>query len=217
MINEEAIIERNLLNRIKKKAGARRGAVADSTKPDMRTKAEKEIDEAIAKSAVKEKRDKSRKKRIKWGIGGLGLAFLAYGFRLLLVPFEGDLSFGVCKLFLELNSRFPHTIRLSEVEVLASSVRIWYVDTDAFGQQRLEPIQCYYKEDQTYGMIIDRITIDRRDVDPLKVNAFNRILPVILQNPPDLSLPDPLPDNLEDLNPQTQKFLKPILDRMPGR
>jgi hypothetical protein len=45
------------------------------------------------------------------------------------------------------------------------------------------------------------------------VAAFNKTIPAILAYPPDLSIPPPLPDSLEDLTIETDKFRRPILGR----
>ena len=217
---DESVTEKNILKRLKKlqkKTGQAIPELANlPPEPvDERTAAVKEIDAIVAKSAVKEKKDKLRKKRIIRGIQITVVSLLGYGIYLLFVPFQGGPAFGVCKIFLELNARFPTMLRLSTVEEFATSVRIWYTEVDSFGEYKLQPIQCYFKPDEVLGLVVDKITIDRRDVDPVKVEDFNRSLPVVLQNLGDLTLPSPLPDSLDGLKIETEKFLKPILDRMP--
>ena len=108
------------------------------------------------------------------------------------------MAFGICKVFLELNVRYPNTLRINTVEEIGTFVRIWYTQTDSFGEYRMEPIQCYYKPDEKLGFILDKVTVRRREVDPEKVNRFNKTIPIILQYPPDLTLPTPLPDSLNN-------------------
>ena len=151
-----------------------------------------------------------RKKQMKQGGGALLALVLGYGIYLGLKPFEGSMAYGICKVFLELNVRYPETLRLSTVEESGSFVRIWYTQVDSFGEYRMEPIQCYFKPDEQYGFILDKITINRQEVDPQKVEAFNRTLPVIFANPPDLILPTELPDSLEGLQIETDMFRVPI-------
>lgn len=173
--------------------------------------ADAEIDAAISRSKVKKNKKIALTRRAKIG-GYCALSvFLAYGIYLLFKPYEGTMAYGLCKVFIELNTQFPDTIRLSTVEEVGLSVRIWYTQIDSFGAYRLEPMQCFFKEDETYGFILDKVTIKRREIDPAIIQSFNRSLPVILANPPDLTLPSPLPDSLESLQLDFSKFRKPIL------
>lgn len=184
---------------------------------DGRSAAEKEIDDAIADNAAKLAKKKTRKRKI---IKGSLLTFsllVAYIIYWGLKPMQGTMAFGICKTFIEMNVRFPSTLRLSTVEQFATSVRIWYVQVDAFGEYRLEPIQCYFKPDKSLPFVVEKITSNRREIDPQLVTNFNRILPMIFANPPDLALPWGLPDSLGALKFDVDKYRKPILDRMPGR
>ncbi len=172
---------------------------------------DKEIEAAVSQSSVQGEKKKLRKKQIKrGGIGTLALLFI-YWVYTLFIPYEGTMAFGICKVFLELNVRYPNTLRISTVEETGTSVRIWYTQTDSFGEYRMEPIQCYFKPDEKYGFILEKITIRRREVDPQRIENFNRILPVIFKYPPDLMLPTPLPDSLDGLQIETDKFRTPIL------
>ena len=217
-MSDESVTEKNILKRLKnrqRKMGAKPEDAADAP-IDARGRAEIEISAAIEKSAVKTQRDATRKTRLKqFGGGGLAL-LLAYGIYLLFIPYKGDLTFGVCKEYLELNTRYPTTLRLSSVEQFETSVRIWYSVTDGFGDYRLEPIQCYFRPDKKTGLAIDHITVDRREEDPDKIAAFNRILIAVLKNPPDLTLPAPLPDSLEGLKLDASNFFRPLYLRRLG-
>ncbi len=171
---------------------------------------DKEIEAAVSQSSVQGEKKKLRKKQIKrGGIGTLALLFI-YWVYTLFIPYEGTMAFGICKVFLELNVRYPNTLRIGTVEETGTSVRIWYTQTDSFGEYRMEPIQCYFKPDEKYGFILEKITIRRREVDPQRIENFNRILPVIFKYPPDLTLPTPLPDSLDGLQIETDKFRTPI-------
>lgn len=135
---------------------------------------------------------------------GLVLVFLAYDY--LFAPRKGGMPYAICKMYLELNVRFPQDLRLSTVKNYGKYVRIWYTQLDAFGEYRMENIECYYRRDKETGLSVEKILIDRREVDTEKVALFNKILPVIKQNPPDLTLPTRLPDSLENLQMNTNEF-----------
>ena len=184
---------------------------AKSGGEEVKNSAEEEIDSAIEKSKVKAEKSKLMKLRLKVGGAIGGVVVVGALIFMLFLPAQGTMAFGLCKIFIELNSQYPQTIRLSTVEEVGLSVRIWFTQVDSFGEYRLEPMQCYFKQDDKLGFILDKVTINRREIDPEIIARFNTSIPVILQNPPDLSLPNALPDSLDSLQFQFEKFRKPIL------
>lgn len=193
--------EKNILKRMKAKAA----------KADLRSQAEKDVDEALAKSALAAKRKEERKFQMKLAAAAGVFLVLAYGVWLVFFSVtKGTKGYGLCKTFLELNVQYPSLLRISTVEIFDTSARIWFTQFDSFGDYRMEPIQCYFKIAEDGTVSVDRILISRREVDPKKVQKFNVLVPMLLANPPDLTLPDPLPDSLEDVQIQTDQFRKPL-------
>ncbi|MEZ5815329.1 MAG: hypothetical protein R3E13_11525 [Alphaproteobacteria bacterium] len=189
---------------LKAKAKAKAASKKTEIAPD-------EVEIALANSKMAATQKLKRKKLFTRGgaLAGLALfSWFAYG---LFVPYKAGLTFGVCKVFLELHVQFPKDLRISTVDDFGDYVRIWYTQLDAFGEYRMESIQCNFRPDEVMGSAVERITINRREVDPERVELFNKILPVILQNPPDLTIPYPLPDSLKNLQIETDLFRKPIL------
>ncbi len=183
-------------------------AINDEAEAQQKEKlsVDEEINEAVQNSKLAEKKKKARKKQFK--LGGAGLAVLLVGYVIYwgMQPFSGTMLYGICKVFLELDMQYPHTLRVSTVEEMGASVRIWYTQTDGYGEYRMEPIRCYFKKDEKLGLILDKVTIRRRPIDQEIVNDFNRSIPSILENPPDLTLPARLPDSLNGLQFETDKF-----------
>lgn len=180
-------------------------------KKAVKTQVEEQIDAAIAQSSVQERKRAQRKFRFYLAMGvGVVLVF-SYGVHWLMKPYQGGLAFGICKVFLEGMTRYPDHLRLSTVEEFETSVRIWYTQVDSFGEYRMEPIQCYYKNDPERGTLVDKVTINRREVDPKLVDNFNQALPSVSAFPINTDIPAPLPDSLQDLQIDTQRFRKPIL------
>ena len=178
--------------------------------PDVEKTTDEEIKNAVGKSKFKEKQKKTRKSHIKIisvlaGIGLIGL-LISLG----LMPHKGSKAFGTCKVFLELNVQYPDTLRLSGVKESANWVRIWYVQTDSFGEYKMERMQCFFKEHPEYGFELEKVTVRRREIEQSKIDSFNRSLPVVFQNLPDLTLPSPLPTNLRSLQFETNMFRKRI-------
>lgn len=159
-------------------------------------------------AAQKKLKRKKLIKRSAWGGGALFFAYAIYW--LFFIPFKGGMTYGICKTFLELNLPFPSTMGIARVEDFGMSVRIWYTHIDAFGEYRMEPIQCFFRQDPERGPVIDKITIRRREIEKSIVETFNSVLPAIAANPPDLTIPAPPPDNLRDLHFETDQFRKKL-------
>ncbi len=172
-------VERKKLKEQKKQAEA-----------EAKKKLEDELGTALKKGRLADKKKVKTKKRIKIG-GTLVAAFLCYllyGF--LFGVHQAGATYGICKVYLETQVRFPLYLNYIGLADDGDNVRIWYTRTDAFGGQRLEIIRCYYKYDEATGSsIVDKITIDRREEPDDKVARFNVVLPVVLENLPDLSRP----------------------------
>lgn len=193
--------EKNILKRMKAKAA----------KADLRSQAEKDVDDALAKSALVLKNKEERKFQMKIAAGVGVFLVLSYGvWWLFFSNYYGTRGFGICRTFLELNVQYPSLLRISTVELFDASVRIWYTQYDSYGDYRLEPIQCYFKIADDGAVSVERILMSRREVDPKKVEKFNVLVPMLLANPPDLTLPDPIPDSLADIQIQTDMFRKPV-------
>jgi len=170
-----------------------------------------EIEAALANSKLAEAQKAKRKRMFKGGSALIGLALLGWLVNYMFAPYKAGVTYGICKTFLELNLQFPQDLRVSTVDDFGDYVRIWYTQVDAFGEYRMENIQCHFRADEVTGAAVEKITINRREVDPARVEKFNVILPVILENPPDLTIPYPLPDSLDNLQIDTNMFRKPIL------
>ncbi len=194
-----------------------RRALKDKKKKEKAEKQAKqldEIDEAMISGKLGVERKTRRKRQFKYaGFTAFGL-FLVWGMNYLLKPFEAGVTYGICKTFLETNVQFPQYLRLSSIEEFDNSIRIWYTQLDAFGEYRLENIQCYFAYSEERGSYVDKITVDRREVDPEKVEKFNAVLPVVLASPMDLTRPQRLPDSLRDLQIDTDAYRFQV--KIPG-
>lgn len=156
-----------------------------------------------------------RKKKLKRGvqivaliIGGY-LLYTAYGF--LFGTYKAGITYGICKVYLENHVRFPTHLKITGLDDFGSNVRLWFTRVDPFGVHRMENIRCYYTYDEARGSsIVEKVLIERREEPQNKVDAFNDILPVVLQNLPDLSWPYPDSDKTLD-NIQVESAGQPLL------
>lgn len=191
---------------------AARKALKAKAKKEAKTKSQDEIDFALKQGRFAKEQKAKRKKQMKIGGALIGALLLGFLVKSLFTPYKGGVTYGICKVFLETQVQFPKHLRHTGMKDFGDSVRIWYTRIDAFGEDRMETMRCYYKYDEELGSsIVDKVTIDRREVDPRKVESFNRSLPVVLKNLPDLTYPKPLEgNNLRDLQIDTDSMRKPI-------
>lgn len=141
-----------------------------------------------------------------WNRGLVGLAGGA-GVILLIVifsifsggPRQGSILYGICDAFLEQNIAYPETIRRASVEQYPKATRIHFTSIDAFGQYKMEMIECSFAQDNAGNLRVDKVFFNRREMDAGKVKKFNISIPAIIAAEPDLSLPEPMPDILKDI------------------
>lgn len=177
------------------------------------TKEVDELDIAIRQGKIAEQKKQQNKKRmIIGGVAG-GLLLLGYGIFLLFAPYKGGTAYGVCRVFLELNVEYPDLLHIMATETLGSSERIWYMQTDSFGQSRMETVQCYFDNDKPGTFLLRKIKINRQEVPQEVVDRFNVSVPVVLKNLPDLTIPGPLPNNLRGLQFDTDMYRKQIFNK----
>lgn len=169
------------------------------------------MDSAVRASVVQ--RRKTRARKILYKRGGVigGLLLLAYGIYFLFIPYKGTMAFGICKVFLERYVTYPSMLEYNSIETFDKSTRIWFFQTDSFGDTRMEGIRCYYRPDPVMGSALERVTISRRPIDQDVVDRFNKTIPAILANPPDLTIPWPKGETLEGLHYEVNTYMKPIL------
>ena len=202
--DDEPLLSAEMMDRDERKALKKKEKEEEEAKKVKKTP--EEIEAALARSKFAEAKKKKKKKLFKYGLiaGALCVvSFLGYGF---FRPYTAGQTYGICRTFLELNVQFPQEVRVSLIYDLGMTMRILYTQLDAFGQYRMETIECIFRPDDVTGAALERVSVDRREVDQKKVEAFNKTIPIILANPPDLTIPAPLPDSLEGLQFQTDNF-----------
>lgn len=180
-------------------------------KKELKKELKMELMEALPDSKLAKRKKIKRKKQLKWVIYLCVFALLSYGVYLLFKPYKSGMAFGICKVFIELQSTYPSTIYFSYVDHLGSSVRVWYTRVDPYGQYRLEVVRCYFRPPTGNSPYeLDRVTFGKRELDPDIIEKFNVSIPTIVANPPDLTYPTPLPDSLNGLHFDFDKYRKPI-------
>jgi hypothetical protein len=125
------------------------------------------------------------------------------------MPRKGNILYGICGEFLNLQIPYPHTINKTQVEFYGGrAVRIYYTHIDPFGEYRLENIECAFKQDPEKGLVVETIYFDevndvtkktrvpgkgkRYEVTRENLDNFNETLSpwAIANSEPDLTIPD---------------------------
>lgn len=174
---------------------------------------EEDLGGSLAEKMRERKALEKKKRRKRIIIGGILLLF-AYAVYWLFKPIPTSLPYGICKTFLELNVPYPYTLRVSEYYALRDgSLKLWYTHIDAFGEYRLDSFQCVFGTDPTTGAsIMAQARVNKLDLSPDKIKSFNNAIPYLVSNPPNFPFPARLPDSLQDLQIETDKYRKPIFD-----
>lgn len=112
---------------------------------------------------------------------------------------EGSWRYGVCKTFLERHVRFPETLDVMAPFEREASAKIYYTQTNPYGQQQMQLIECHYKPSATGSPELNKVTIDRTPISKDKIDSFNKTIPVVLTTDMDLEYPPKMQNSLEKL------------------
>lgn len=144
---------------------------------------------------------KKKSKKNLWRKIGLGfLAFIVFIVWFGMQPLTGPVQVGICRTFIEMNLRYPHTLKLTKTDQYQDSLRLYYTYTGPFGEHRSSLTECRFAADPATGQpMITKIKTDRVDIDPEKVRLFNQTIPSIVQHEPNRIIPPPYTSDLNDL------------------
>ncbi len=140
---------------------------------------------------LKTQKKKQKKKLIIRGSILSVVLLISYGFYWLMKPFMAYADYGICKSFIELTVSYPETIEVNELSyTLDGSMRLWYTQTDAFGEFRMESFVCSFEYDEA-GQVskVTNIKMGKINMSADKVEHLNSALPYFHANP--LILPWP--------------------------
>lgn len=129
------------------------------------------------------------------------------GFLMLLVLFivyscqppRGSIMYGICSAFLEHVVEYPPSVQQLYVEQFPRAVRIYFNQTDAFGQFTQDMIECIGDPNAVGAPAFAQVLFNRKPVDPEKVKRFNPTIPLLMASDMDLTLPPPPKDVLKSL------------------
>ena len=119
-----------------------------------------------------------------------------------MMPRKGSVYYGACKTYVELHMHYPYTMKVLNVIERGPTVRMHYNQIDAYGQFTFNEVVCKFKRNDNGNIVLDSVNLNRGTEYPLEkadeIEEFNDVISIVLKKPPDLTLPPPRPDNIED-------------------
>lgn len=152
--------------------------------------------ELKAKGQSLDKKKKASRRRYFIGIPlVLVLALVVFG----LMPVQGTIKYGICKVFIEQRTTYPGELKFVSLAERPNDAKIEYTYINEFGDTQFNTITCTYGPDQGGIPVLTGIVINRRKVNQSEIHKFNQTIPAILAYPPSLNAPLGMGDDLMSL------------------
>lgn len=139
------------------------------------------------------------KKRKKLSICLTALTFIGVIIWWGMQPITGSVYYGVCRLFAQMQIRYPETMTVTAADPFESKWRVYYTYRDEFGYFKSDLAECTYKPDPRTGFALESVKINRQDVEKDIIESFNKSLPVIMATEIDLIMPFGFSEELSGL------------------
>lgn len=105
-------------------------------------------------------------------------------------PSYGSWRFGICKTYAELDTRYPHTIEVTQVVEDRTYAEIYVSFLNAHGMRPTRVYKCNYEQTDR-GIRLKEVYVDFDRQSDEKVNKFNQTIPFLMNNPDiDVTLPN---------------------------
>ena len=144
-----------------------------------------------------------KKRRIQKSIAG-GVLFMLIGLIWFGVqPLRGNMDYGICRTFAELQASSAATMRIISYEHYGDAWKIFYSYTGPYGEQKSNFIDCTFTTDPAGNRVMREAKINRTEVTKSELRLFNLSIPGIIKAEPDLIIPPPLEEtDLQGLRTQ---------------
>jgi len=117
-------------------------------------------------------------------------------------PATGSWRYGVCRTFVELETRYPHTINVTQVVEDARYAEIYVSFINAHGVRPTRVYKCNYKQTETGQILVDDIYVDFDRISDEKIDLFNKMVPFLIESKDiDTTLPNWEGMSIEALRP----------------
>lgn len=145
---------------------------------------------------------------IVYGVCFFGLVFVIMIIVQSCTPRTGNILYGMCSQFLQMQLQFPETIKHKDIELYRKAARIYYTHIDGFGEYQLESIECAFYQDDVKGVQLESVFFSKVKevtsksrtagkgslyaVEKKYIDRFNesRSPAAIMGAEPDLTIPD---------------------------
>jgi hypothetical protein len=72
-------------------------------------------------------------------------------------PPKGNILYGMCAKFLELQVEYPTSVQHKDIELYPKGTRIYYTHVDSYGDYRVEYIECTFEQDPVRGVQLEDV------------------------------------------------------------
>lgn len=121
----------------------------------------------------------------------------------------GTWRYGVCKVVAETYARYPSTIDILAAGEKSTSALLYYSDRNAFGDQRLHLMNCYYGKDEK-GLYIKSVDLDEIPLDPEFIKPISDTMRFMKPEDFDLELPQGFTLDITQAKNRTALPLDPV-------
>lgn len=167
---------------------------------------EEQPEQTLAEKIRAEKKVR-QKKLVKRSIIACIVFIFGYGIWILFKPFKASAEYGMCRTYIELSIPYPHTLYVNKITEIGGGLKIWYTHTDAFGEFRMEPMQCTIgRNPETGAMELQKLTIFKSSLSKERIAFLNSSVPYFQANPLIVDWPSALPDSLRALHFNFDRF-----------
>lgn len=142
-------------------------------------------------SAAARRKRRRTQKMIAGGVFALLILLIWFGVQ----PLRGNMDYGICRTFAELQSSNPDTMKIISYENYGAAWKIFYSFIGQYGEQRSNFIDCVFTNDANGQRIIREVKINRVPLDKVIVDRFNMSIPGVIAAGPNLVIPPKLEES----------------------
>ena len=126
---------------------------------------------------------KRKKKKANWKLRlGIPLFLLVFLIWYGMQPIQGTQDYALCRTFVELQLKYPQTLKVLSSRKFQSEGRVYYVYIGPFGERKIEMMGCKFGTDPETGQkILEEATLNRKPMPEKAIEGFNQGLPYINQ------------------------------------
>lgn len=110
-------------------------------------------------------------------------------------PLRGNMDYGVCRVYAEMHSANPDTMKILSYENYGNAWKIFYSYIGEYGEQKSNFVDCMFFYDPAGKRVLREVKINRVAATKEELERFNMSIPGIIAAGPDLVIPPPLEES----------------------